>query len=253
MSPEEMARKDIDRQPARCGQGVRNKCGMNLSAGLGIAVREFPMLTGEADYLLYVRGKAIGVVEAKPKGHPLIGVETQSAKYAGALPPSIPAHARPLPFSYESTGAVTQFTNLLEPDARSREVFTFHRPEELLRLAGLDAQVRGKLRALPALDAAKLWPVQTAGDREPGAVARQEQAPLADPDGDRLGQDLHGGQCLLPAHQVRRGEAGPVPRGSEQPRAADLPRTKNGGRVGPGPTGPGAWRRRGREGRPREP
>ncbi len=135
---------------------------MNLSAGPGIAIREFPMQTGEADYLLYVAGKAIGVIEAKPKGHPLIGVETQSAKYAGALPPGIPAHGNPLPFSYESTGAVTQFTNLLEPDARSREVFTFHRPDELLRLALLrsEEQVRNKLKNLPPLGPSQLWPVQ---------------------------------------------------------------------------------------------
>lgn len=99
MTPEELARTDIDRQLAQCGWQVQNRNEMNVSAALGIAVREFPMLTGEADYLLYVRGKAIGVVEAKPKGHPLIGVETQSAKYASALPLEIPAFARPLPFS----------------------------------------------------------------------------------------------------------------------------------------------------------
>ena len=94
------------------------------------------------------------------EGHPLIGVETQASRYSGALPPAVPAYKSPLPFAYESTGAVTQFTNLLEPDARSREVFTFHRPEELLRLVSLDTQVRGKLKALPALDASKLWSVQ---------------------------------------------------------------------------------------------
>jgi type I restriction enzyme R subunit len=160
MTPEELARKEIDRQLTQCGWVVQSRDQMNISAALGVAVREFPMLTGEADYLLYAKGKAIGVVEAKPKGHPLIGVESQSAKYAGALPPVVPAHRTPLPFSYESTGAVTQFTNLLEPDARSREVFTFHRPQEILRLVQPDAQVRAKLQALPALDGSKLWRVQ---------------------------------------------------------------------------------------------
>ena len=37
----------------------------------------------------------------------------------------------PLPFIYESTGAETRFTNGYDPDARSRRVFTFHRPETL--------------------------------------------------------------------------------------------------------------------------
>ena len=106
---------------------------MNLSAG-AVAVREFPLSKGFADYLLYVNGKIIGVVEAKPEGHTLTGVEVQSAKYTEGLPKGLPAWRVPLPFAYESTGEVTQFTNSLEPDARSRDVFTFHRPEELLRV-----------------------------------------------------------------------------------------------------------------------
>jgi type I restriction enzyme, R subunit len=143
---------------------------MNISAAQGVAVREFVMLTPEADYLLYASGKAIGVIEAKPAGTPLINVEAPSAKYAGALPPGIPAHGSPLPFSYESTGAVTQFTNLLEPDARSREVFTFHRPDELLRLVKLDGQVRSRLKVLPPLESPELWPVQRL------AIARLEDS-----------------------------------------------------------------------------
>jgi type I restriction enzyme R subunit len=160
VTPEELARQDIDRQLAQCGWQVQNRDEMNISAALGVAVREFPMLTGEADYLLYAAGSAIGVVEAKPKGHALLGVESQSAKYTSALPAGIPAYRSPLPFAYESTGAVTQFTNLLEPDARSREVFSFHRPEELKRLASLESQVRGRLRSMPPLDASGLWSVQ---------------------------------------------------------------------------------------------
>jgi type I restriction enzyme R subunit len=33
---------------------------------------------GRADYLLYVDQKAVGVIEAKPEGTPLSGVEWQS-------------------------------------------------------------------------------------------------------------------------------------------------------------------------------
>jgi type I restriction enzyme R subunit len=123
-------------------------------------VREFALDVGEADYLLYADGQAIGIVEAKPAGHTLAGVERQSAKYVDALPEGVPAHHLPLPFCYESTGAVTQFTNLLDPDPRSREVFTFHRPEELLRLLGLERQLRLRLRELPPLNAEGLWEIK---------------------------------------------------------------------------------------------
>ena len=97
---------------------------MNLSASVGVAVREFPLATGEADYLLYASGRAIGIVEAKPEGHTLTGVETQSAKYTQGLPVSLPNYQLPLPFAYESTGMVTQFTNNLEPDAADSTRFS---------------------------------------------------------------------------------------------------------------------------------
>jgi len=160
MTPEQSAREEIDRQLAQCGWLVQNAAEMNISAGVGVAIREFPLLTGSADYLLYVCGKAIGVVEAKPEGHTLTGVELQSAKYTGGLPPGLPHYHLPLPFAYESTGAVTQFTNGLDHDPRSREVFTFFRPEELLRLATLDSQLRANLRQMPGLATQGLWDVQ---------------------------------------------------------------------------------------------
>ena len=133
---------------------------MNISAGPGVAVREFPLKTGFADYLLYANGKAIGVVEAKPEGHTLTGVEIQSSKYTLGLPEGVPVYRKPLPFAYESTGAVTQFSNSLEPDFCSREVFSFHRPEELIRLASLESQVRANLRAPPELNTQGMWRVQ---------------------------------------------------------------------------------------------
>lgn len=160
MTPEEKARRQIDRQLNACGWLVQDFRQMNISAGRGVAVREFPLATGEADYLLYADAKAIGVVEAKPEGHSLTGVETQSGKYLDGLPKMLPNFRLPLPFAYESTGAESRFTNYLEPDARSRQVFTFHRPEELIRLVQLDQQLRLNLRNLPALNNERLWRVQ---------------------------------------------------------------------------------------------
>ena len=135
---------------------------MNLRASPGVAIREYPVKGGHVDYLLYADGKAIGTVEAKPVGHPLIGVETQSWEYVNAVPPEIPAYGAPLPFHYESTGEQSQFSSLLDPEPRSRQVFTFHRPEELRRLAQLGQnQVRYGLQHLPLLRTDQLWRVQT--------------------------------------------------------------------------------------------
>ena len=157
MTPEERARQEIDRQLGQCGWVVQDRHAMNITAGPGVAIREFPLATGFADYLLYADGKAIGVIEAKPEGHTLTGVETQSAKYTTGFPAQFPRWAMPLPFAYESTGIITQFTSRLDPIPRSRELFTFHRPEELLRLVARDApdQLRARLRAMPALEASR--------------------------------------------------------------------------------------------------
>jgi type I site-specific restriction endonuclease len=80
-SPEERARKNIDQCLTASGWLVQSRDQLNLGAGPGVAVREFPLSTGFADYLLFVDRRAIGAVEAKPEGMPLSGVEAQSAKY----------------------------------------------------------------------------------------------------------------------------------------------------------------------------
>jgi hypothetical protein len=53
MTPEEKARQKIDQQLEQCGWIVQDYRQMDISAGRGVAVREFPLSTGEADYLLY--------------------------------------------------------------------------------------------------------------------------------------------------------------------------------------------------------
>jgi type I restriction enzyme R subunit len=159
-TPEEKARELIDAKLKAAGWIVQSYRDMNLGAGVGLAVTEFPGAHGEADYLLYVDGKALGVVEAKPVGHTLKGVEGQSASYSDGLPPALPAWRRPLPFQYESTGEVTQFTNWTEPHARSRDIFSFHRPESLRELTQDEKPLRSRLREMPELTPEGLWPKQ---------------------------------------------------------------------------------------------
>ena len=163
--------------------GVLDRDDMNLYASLGVAIREFPLKPGHgfADYLLFVDGKPVGVVEAKPEGHPLIGAETQSGKYSTGLPDHLHAPIKPLPFLYESTGAATRFTNLVDPEPRSRWVFAFHRPNTfaewlstsshswnigLQQAAGPQSayttgySLHRNLTTMPPLDASGLWPAQ---------------------------------------------------------------------------------------------
>lgn len=133
LTPEAKARVEIDRQLGEAGWAVQDASRANLSASC-VAVREFVLRSphGRADYLLFVDQAAAGVIEAKKEGETLTGVEWQSAKYVDGLPEEIPTTTDgALPFVYESTGTETRFTNTLDPDAASREVFTFHRPETL--------------------------------------------------------------------------------------------------------------------------
>jgi type I restriction enzyme R subunit len=88
VTPEEQARVAIDAALVEAGWEVQDRDQMNLSAARGVAVREFPLAVGHghADYLLFVDGEAVGVLEAKPEGHTLSGVEPQTDKYSTGLP-----------------------------------------------------------------------------------------------------------------------------------------------------------------------
>ena len=160
-TPEQRARRAIDVNLEAAGWFVQDLDDLDLSAGRGVAAREFPMKPGfgAADYVLYLDYQVIGAIEAKAGGT-LTGVEAQTAKYAAGLPDNLPAPRRPLPFLFESNGAVTFFTNGLDPAPRSRQVFNFPRPELLADLVARRTQLRAQLRELPSLDESRLWSVQ---------------------------------------------------------------------------------------------
>lgn len=125
----------------------------NIHAARGVVIRNYPLNKGHgfADYLFYVDGKAAGVIEAKKVGTTLTGVEIQSDKYKHGFPDIFPAWYRPLPFCYQSTGVETRFTNGLDPEPCSRNVFSFHKPETLEAWLNGDA---GTIHELPLRDRA---------------------------------------------------------------------------------------------------
>jgi type I restriction enzyme, R subunit len=182
VTAEARARRNIDEQLRAAGWAVQDIGRVNLAASRGVAIREVTLERGHGrvDYLLYVDRLAVGLIEAKREGTPLVGVEWQSARYTEGLPPSLPAWRRPLPLVYESTGVETRFTNLLDPAPRSRPVFTFQRPETLaarMREAEQNPDaptLRHRLQHMPPVDPAPLRPAQY------DAVVNLEQSLAAD-------------------------------------------------------------------------
>ena len=201
MKPEEAAREHIDVALGQAGWAVQDANAVNLATGRGVAVREFPLSSGYgfADYLLYTDGQAVGVIEAKPEGTTLTGVEVQSEKYGAGLPDGIPALVRPLPFLYQSTGVETRFTNQLDLAPRSRRVFHFHRPETLaawieatIRVAQIPSApelkvaeagtgyaarstLRRRLQSMPLVHEAGLWPAQLTAVRNLEESLREDR------------------------------------------------------------------------------
>ncbi|MDG1858625.1 MAG: DEAD/DEAH box helicase family protein [Emcibacteraceae bacterium] len=152
-NPEQLARDKIDAQLRAAGWVVQGKKSIDFAAGLGIAVREWTTDTGPADYMLFVGGKVAGVIEAKRKslGHKITEVEEQTKGYAESKIKYVHKDAAP-PFLYEATGVITRFTDKRDPKPRSREVFTFHKPETLKDWLDKGESLLSRLQRLPELN-----------------------------------------------------------------------------------------------------
>lgn len=159
-NPEQIARDLIDNQLIQAGWVVQSKNEVNLAAGRGIAVREYQTSTGPADYVLFVDRKPVGIIEAKreEEGERLTVVEDQSFEYATSKLKYL--NHGDLPFVYESTGALTRFTDYRDPKPRSRPVFTFHRPETFAEWQGQSKPLRSRVQDIPHLDEDGLRPAQ---------------------------------------------------------------------------------------------
>ncbi len=156
-TPEAKARQAIDGRLRASGWIVQDLKLLNLGAGLGVAVREYPTDTGPADYVLFVNRQAVGVIEAKrdDAAQNITVTETQTARYAHAAL-KWRQHGTPLPFLFEATGQIIRFTDGRDPAPRSREIFCFFKPETLAAWVAQAQTLRRRLvdnmPALPALN-----------------------------------------------------------------------------------------------------
>jgi len=145
------------------GWAVQHSKKANPYASRGVAVEYFSMGAGvgEADYVLFVNGEAVGIIEAKKEGETLVGKEFQSNKYAQGFPEDFRCVDLPLPFVYETSGSETRFTNLWDPKPRSREIFHFHTHEMLEQWIKEGKEtLRKRLVAMSPLENPQLWRIQ---------------------------------------------------------------------------------------------
>jgi type I restriction enzyme R subunit len=153
MTPEQQARKVIDEKLHQAGWVIQSVNQLNLTAAVGVAVREFPTSSGPVDYALFVEGKPVGVVEAKPTsaGESITVVEQQSHRYANSTFKWVQLDYS-IRFAYEATDKLIRFTDYLDQKYRSREVFCFHQPETLQALLRQPTTLRNLLKNIPSFD-----------------------------------------------------------------------------------------------------
>jgi len=153
MTPEAKARQHIDQKLEQAGWIIQDFKQLNLGAAQGVAVREYPTDTGPADYVLFVKREAVGVIEAKrdEAGENLTVTEKQTERYANATL-KWRLLTTPLPFLFESTGQIIRFTDGRDPAPRSRETFHFFKPEQLADWLSQPETLRRRMaEQMPAL------------------------------------------------------------------------------------------------------
>ena len=147
--PEEKARKKIDMLLKKAGWRIVPRD--QYSPGVSAVAIEEGILKGnlEADYLLFLEGKAIGVLEAKKESISLDDiVANQAENYTHKLLPMYQYWENPLPLIYLSNGKELLFKNAKVPGSTYQKLDAMHTPKEMVKLAGINSFFAG----LPTLD-----------------------------------------------------------------------------------------------------
>lgn len=142
MTPEEKARVRIDQMFSDSGWKVVSRD--EYSPSLTAAAIEEGILQGgkEADYLLFINGKAVGVLEAKKASTDVSSdkVIEQAEGYTHKLTKYYQYYANPLPIVYVSNGQVTLFR---DKDGSYIPVGCIHTPKEICKMLGIEDEFAG--------------------------------------------------------------------------------------------------------------
>lgn len=149
MTPEQEARVIINRMFDESGWSVVDR--QHYAPTLSAAAIEEGLLNHnlEADYLLFLGGKAIGVLEAKKSSVNIDSdiVKQQAENYIHQIPPTYRTISKPLPIIYLSNGVDILFKDCRKPDSEYQKISQIHTPKQLCRILGLEDE----FSSLPAL------------------------------------------------------------------------------------------------------
>ena len=103
----------------------------------------------EADYLLFINGKAVGVLEAKKEEVDVSAdwVKAQAENYVNNVPGLYQTISKPLPIIYLSNGKQILFKDYRNQDSEYQELGRIHTPKEISKMLGITDAYAG----LPAL------------------------------------------------------------------------------------------------------
>ena len=145
MTPEEKARQKIDQWFAEAGWKVINREDYEPTC-TAVAIRE-GLLKGnlEADYFLFINGKAVGVLEAKREDIDALSdkVCEQAALYAKSVPHIYQAYQKPLPFIFTSNGKELYFCDFREQEQGFKQIIAIPTPYELVKQLGISDYFAG--------------------------------------------------------------------------------------------------------------
>ncbi len=145
MTPEEKARQKIDQWFAEAGWKVINREDYEPTS-TAVAIRE-GLLKGnlEADYFLFINGKAVGVLEAKREDIDALSdkVCAQAALYAKSVPHIYQTYQNPLPFIFTSNGKDLYFCDFRKQEQSFKQIMAIPTPYDLVKQLGISDYFAG--------------------------------------------------------------------------------------------------------------
>ena len=145
MTPEEKARQKIDQWFTEAGWKVINREDYEPTC-TAVAIRE-GLLKGnlEADYFLFINGKAVGVLEAKREDIDALSdkVCEQAVLYAKSVPHIYQAYQKPLPFIFTSNGKELYFCDFRKQEQNFKQIIAIPTPYELVKQLGISDYFAG--------------------------------------------------------------------------------------------------------------